>query len=518
MVATRSSPKPISKVPEILTKMKRKLVKKGELVADGGDSGLLQTEAVGNVKKKGKIGEKETGKKRRLNVDVGAADMKNKKGTITIEEPSRLVQNWDFVLAVEDRYSCRVAIPFRYKIIEDIKKTLSPRQLELFSETFLGNFLKLEPFVIQPQLFHSLFMREVKHPNNSEIWFKVSGYKLRFSIEEFALITGLNCSGDCNTLYSVSSNKLVATYFPNSSITREGLGVVFLNTCFKSDEDAVKLAIIYLFECFLCSSEINSQLVSRFLLDMVDSGDFNSFPWGILVYRNTVVDMKNRLVSKQPMMYYRLNGFPLALQMWFYEVCPVAANKICLLNDKEPCIPRMLKWHIPSKVTVTIKMLEETFYHMSREQLKLKNLVPTVDEKAILNIVGFFQTGKTKIVEDVKDSSDDEILGDFLKFKKERKIFSELKKSVDTLVLSESDTKKQLKSIFHALYVIGKHLGVEKQFDFVPNANEDVINEGKKLDDANQDGITEEKKVNDANEDGITEEKELDDVDEDNEI
>ncbi|XP_050216057.2 uncharacterized protein LOC126667135 [Mercurialis annua] len=40
-------------------------------------------------------------------------------------------------------------------------------------------------------------------------------------------------------------NRLIDTYFPNSEVTRDGLGVIFLNKVFKLDEDAVKLAVIY---------------------------------------------------------------------------------------------------------------------------------------------------------------------------------------------------------------------------------------------------------------------------------
>ncbi|XP_050233084.1 uncharacterized protein LOC126681580 [Mercurialis annua] len=247
-----------------------------------------------NVKLKEKMREGSDVKRRRLAFDVAAVNKKIQKA-LTIEELVRYVM---------------------FKFIEDNKKILSNTQLELFRNTFLGKFLDLKPMSVQPQLLHSVLLREVKHPNNRELWFKVVGYKLRFSIEEFALIMGLNCVGELDNLFfAPTRNRMVETYFPNSDVTRDGLGVIFFNKSFKSDDDAVKLAVIYLFEFLLCSSESKFQNVSRFFMDMVDSVDYNSYPWGIMIFRSTIADLNNRFVSSKKLKFYRLFSFPLALQL-----------------------------------------------------------------------------------------------------------------------------------------------------------------------------------------------------------
>ncbi|XP_050226910.1 uncharacterized protein LOC126676693 isoform X2 [Mercurialis annua] len=364
----------------------------------------------------------------------------------------------------------------KFKVIEDIKKSLSARQLELLGETFLGHFLELKPILNQLQLLHSILMREMKNSNTSELWVKISGYKLRFSIEEFAVVSGLRCVGECNTLsISTSENTLIQTYFPNCEVTRDGLGFLILSKAFKTDEDAVKLAVIYMYECFLCSNESTYQHVSRFLLDMVDRGDYNSFSWGILVFRATICDMKNRAAAKKILQFYRLNGFSLALQLWFYEVCPYATNKICLLDESAPSVPRMLKWYNVD-MKLKKKYLNETFYCQSREQLQLKNITPTLKEKSTLMLTGFFQSGKKKLVEDVEDSSDDEqILGDFIKLKKgesskQKKSFDILKNRLDLIASSQEKTfsciQKQLNCVIDAIQLIRKRLAIDQHFLF----------------------------------------------------
>ena len=57
-------------------------------------------------------------------------------------------------------------------------------------------------------------MRELKQPKINELWFGVCGKKLKFSIEEFALVSGLKCACDSNNLsFSFEKNRLVEKYF-----------------------------------------------------------------------------------------------------------------------------------------------------------------------------------------------------------------------------------------------------------------------------------------------------------------
>ncbi|XP_050229492.1 uncharacterized protein LOC126678640 [Mercurialis annua] len=119
MVSTRSTPTKEKKDFVVPVKMKRKLVKKAEKDVEG--SGVAS--ASENVKVKGKKVDETGLKKRRLAFDAVPDHQKVQK-SLHIEEPTRLVQNWDYLLDAEDRYTCRVTMPLNFKYIEDIKKTL----------------------------------------------------------------------------------------------------------------------------------------------------------------------------------------------------------------------------------------------------------------------------------------------------------------------------------------------------------------------------------------------------------
>lgn len=179
-------------------------------------------------------------------------------------------------------------------MVENIRSCLSPAQLDLFSKTCFGHFLKMPDFKVQPQVFHGLLLREVQQKNDAELWVNISGVRLRFSIEEFALISGLDCEGDCNVLdYAQDVNRLCGKYWPSSlSITKDSVRECFTTKRFgECDEDAVKLAVLYFIEWFLLSGT-KSKNVPQYILDIVDSGLYNDFPWGRRSFEVTISSLK----------------------------------------------------------------------------------------------------------------------------------------------------------------------------------------------------------------------------------
>ncbi|KAM3281001.1 hypothetical protein P3S67_028021 [Capsicum chacoense] len=62
-------------------------------------------------------------------------------------------------------------------------------------------------------------MLEIEQPNQEEVHVFVKGQMLRFSINEFALITGLNCFENIDDFkYEDSSmSRLMKRYFPQST-------------------------------------------------------------------------------------------------------------------------------------------------------------------------------------------------------------------------------------------------------------------------------------------------------------
>ncbi|XP_075109968.1 uncharacterized protein LOC142181202 [Nicotiana tabacum] len=81
--------------------------------------------------------------------------------------------------------------------------------------------------------------------------------------------------------------------------------------------------------------------------------------------------------------FYRLGGFPLALQTWLYECCPSLDGHFAdhLGNNK---LPRILKWVVMGQIPneqVALQMC-------SLQRKQLKNITPTDDEKKQFDVRG----------------------------------------------------------------------------------------------------------------------------------
>ena len=100
-----------------------------------------------------------------------------------------------------------------------LQEFLTDSQKSLFQESSFGPYLDMQPFKVPLQTIHSLLMYRVGSRYEEEICFKINDRFLRFSVEEFAIITGLDGWGD---KFNVDFNpkvtpRLVKKYFPKQS-------------------------------------------------------------------------------------------------------------------------------------------------------------------------------------------------------------------------------------------------------------------------------------------------------------
>ncbi|KAK0585747.1 hypothetical protein LWI29_033451 [Acer saccharum] len=90
--------------------------------------------------------------------------------------------------------------------VKCIKEKLTEAQLSLFRTTCFGKLLEMNDFKFSGQLVHNLLLRQIQSPVKSEMWFAVGGKRLRFSIQEFCLITGLKCGPEPLVLSDRAAN------------------------------------------------------------------------------------------------------------------------------------------------------------------------------------------------------------------------------------------------------------------------------------------------------------------------
>ncbi|XP_060967335.1 uncharacterized protein LOC133035516 [Cannabis sativa] len=272
-----------------------------------------------------------------------------------------------------------------------------------FYRSNLGIFWICLSLFFTHKSFIVYYLREVLQPNPKEFWAKVAGRCIRFSAEEFYLISGLDCFGDCNKLlFSQETNQLVETCFRGvKTIDNKAIEDAFLGSRWGLDESiGLKMAVLYFIQCFLLSNTPDKE-VSRFVLDVVDSGRWDEYCWGRESFELTIdsfkgriehgIIMKNRKAEKggQYDGWYRALGCPWVFTVWFYECCPAMVNSFC--KRVSSSIPRILNWSntIVTK-NPTLRDLKGKIFDLPLEKLKIKNMRPTDEERQQLQLDGLF--------------------------------------------------------------------------------------------------------------------------------
>ncbi|KAL3352034.1 hypothetical protein AABB24_020234, partial [Solanum stoloniferum] len=168
-----------------------------------------------------------------------------------------------------------------------------------------------------------MFLREIEGISKDAILIHVNGTTLRFTIRDFAIISGLKCSDNEEDFVfnTEEPNKIILQYFGvEKVITKSQLVEKFDNKVWgDNDDDAVKFAILLYIHSFILSEEPTSTVIDRKDFDLVESGRYIDYPWGKKAFDLLILHLHTKI--KHDGKYFRLYDFPLALQVWFYECC-----------------------------------------------------------------------------------------------------------------------------------------------------------------------------------------------------
>ncbi|KAM6588213.1 hypothetical protein CsatA_010818 [Cannabis sativa] len=194
-------------------------------------------------------------------------------------------------------------------------------------------------------------------------------------------------------------NRIVEVCDGYKKITKAAIQTAFIADNLKDNDDlAVKLAVLYFVQCYLLGGP-PGKVVSFEEIDVVDSGRYNEFGWGKHCFDITMHSLKGKIDSGYKRVvrsdedggYYRLLGFPLAIQFWFFECCPYVIGKLSLYSNVG--IPRILNWpKLPKDKEGMVKMdvMNTLIFDRSLKELKLRNLTPTSVERLSMSLTDFF--------------------------------------------------------------------------------------------------------------------------------
>ncbi|XP_069144069.1 uncharacterized protein [Solanum lycopersicum] len=245
--------------------------------------------------------------------------------------------------------------------------------------------MKIRKCVGQGQIHRCCMSREVEASSKQALLIKVNGVILKFTIRTFALITGLNCVGVVEDFKfnTEEPNRLIVQYFGgDETIRRSDLFDRFNDKVWvDNDDDAIKFAILYFIHMFVYSGEKRSLRIPRIHFDLVESGRYMHYPWGIKAFEWLLQSINKVLTTDGQ--YYRICGMPVVLQIWIYECMGKRQTKFARkISDH---ILRILNWQTVGAQPRFKTLMKNTFNDGNRE-IKWKNVVPSLMEITVLQL------------------------------------------------------------------------------------------------------------------------------------
>lgn len=213
--------------------------------------------------------------------------------------------------------------------IRQIINSLDPGEVELVR---LSPFGKLVDIADRP-MFSGRFgryiiSRQLKVAKKHEAWFLFSGKPIRFSLREFAAVTGLNCRRFPKRSKKRSKKFLEEKpYWCELFGTLKEVQVSFVTRMLKKktvvDKDLrLKYAYLALLSSVILLTTHNPRISQEHAERIKDLYAFFAFPWGISSFDMLINNIKERKEVSLAQNTIALKGFVLSLQLVMVEAVP----------------------------------------------------------------------------------------------------------------------------------------------------------------------------------------------------
>ncbi|PON77052.1 hypothetical protein PanWU01x14_030610 [Parasponia andersonii] len=113
-------------------------------------------------------------------------------------------------------------------------------------------------------------------------------------------------------------------------------------------------------------------------------------------------ESKKLKISKKSGNVYKLHGFPLAFQIWFYESIPTLSEEF-FRKLEDSGIPYMINWSTDIKA-LSRDLEREVF---QSKEIEIRKVTTTDEEKKMLNLSGLCYNSKDPIVRNLAEEDDD---------------------------------------------------------------------------------------------------------------
>ncbi|KAG5600749.1 hypothetical protein H5410_032119, partial [Solanum commersonii] len=278
-------------------------------------------------------------------------------------------------------HSLRFGSTYNMNFVEDLNLSIGVKGVELFKNTIFGPYLNIPNCNYQGQITKCLLLLELEQDNIDELHIRhASGNILHFTIKEFAIITGLKCTGNVDEFRYPDSthSRLIQRYFPesNDSVNKGHLVQRFLMGEWENYQDAVEMAILYFIHTFVFSQLGDTNIPIHHFF-MVEDGRYQKYSWGQIAFSKLMKTLRQKFTKEKKL--YRLAGMPYSLNVWIYECASIISDEIVVKEGSY--IPRICNWRV-----VGVKPKFDMFMSSIFTQNACNDIHPTTEEMSALDL------------------------------------------------------------------------------------------------------------------------------------
>ncbi|KAL0740434.1 hypothetical protein Bca4012_081947 [Brassica carinata] len=289
-----------------------------------------------------------------------------------LELPSRL-----FETGFEPVGRKRVNSYFNLRWIDLIKLALDKDDLEMLQGTQFATVLRMGGHTFSVMFAHYFLSRQLVTEKELELWWTFAGKPIRYGIEDFALVTGLNreepsassMHGKEKVLVRVKGNARGKGTTSNSSIWEDFFGGedkptpnwimdrLILGKKYKDSVTRLRLALLVLVEGILCPTCGSTKICPEVVNKLANLDEFLKYPWGRESFLLTVKSAKPR----SPLQYVQdtiaIQGFVHAMVLVTLTACPailVKAEDGASIADDNRSSEEILESLVSRKLAVNV--------------------------------------------------------------------------------------------------------------------------------------------------------------------
>lgn len=229
----------------------------------------------------------------------------------------------------EEPVGVRVLTYQSSRAIKRILSALEERELQIIQESSFGKMVEIaEKPSFSGRFARYIMSRQLKVNKRHEAWFRFAGHPVRFSLREFAIVTGLPC-GEFPLKSKAKMKETISSkpYWPELFGKVDTVGVssvikMLKKKTVKDQEIRVKYACLAILSSVLLSTNLKMKISREHAEAIEDLQDFFMYPWGRMAFDMLMGSIKERDEVSLSQNTIALKGFALALQLVMVEAVP----------------------------------------------------------------------------------------------------------------------------------------------------------------------------------------------------